>query len=289
MIREFSDLQLVKLKGELQQSALKNLLPHLKLNEELRYIRNCLYTLTDYVNNHPFGNSSEEIDFHKNIYPAFRCLHIYHVEVHDLSDGIPFGDKRAIRKYYLSRLESIRREISRHAMHHRYFRLKATELDRLYFTKDTDQNSVLLPVLPEADGAHTTSMGYLSARFKAYELLGHYILMQLEEFEPVLSNAKPNSIFKWTGETVNLIELAYGIYLNQQVNNGKLGIVEFFSGLGDFFGVDLGIPKNGFKDIKKRKRLSKTHFTDRMRDKILGKIDEEDTWKPGMDRTKKTA
>jgi hypothetical protein len=132
-------------------------------------------------------------------------------------------------------------------------------------------------------------MGYLSARFKAYELLGHYILMRLEDLEPALPGAKPSSAFKWTGETINLIELAYGVHLNDQVNGGKLGIVEFFEGLGDFFGVDLGIPKNGFKDIKKRKRLSKTHFTDRMRDKIIDKIDEEDSWKPGMERPRKMA
>ncbi len=113
--------------------------------------------------------------------------------------------------------------------------------------------------------------------------------MKLEELEPSLPGSKPRSTFKWTGEVINLIELAYGIHLNNQVNDGKLGIVEFFKGLGEFFGVDLGIPKNGFKDIKKRKRLSKTHFIDRMQDKILVKIDEEDKWEPGTTYYRKSA
>ncbi|HEK19759.1 MAG TPA: hypothetical protein ENO28_04825 [Bacteroidetes bacterium] len=279
MTREFSDEQFIKLQTELKKTAAKELLPHLKLNEELTHIRNALYALSDYVRNNPFEDVKKEIDFHKHIYPAFRCLHIYHVEVHDLINGIPYGDKRMMRRYYSSRLELVTTDIGRHTLHHQYFKLKATELDELYFTAQEDRFSVLLPVLSEADGAHTTAMGYLSARFKAYELLSHYILMKLEELEPTLPG-RPKSTFKWTGETINLIELAYGVHLNNQVNEGKLGIVEFFKGLGDFFGVDLGIPKNGFKDIKKRKRFSKTHFIDRMQHKILEKIDEEDAWRP---------
>ncbi len=289
MIREFSDGQFVKLQAELKRTASKQLLPHLKLNEELAHIKAALCALSDYAAAHPFVESTNEIDFHKHIYPAFRCLHIYHVEVHDVKDAVPVGDKKTIRRYYSSRLEMIKHDIGRHSLHHRYFKLQATELDELYFTIKADRSSVLLPILSEADGAFTTAMGYLSARFKAYELLTHYILMKLEELEPSLPGSKPRSTFKWTGEVINLIELAYGIHLNNQVNDGKLGIVEFFKGLGEFFGVDLGIPKNGFKDIKKRKRLSKTHFIDRMQDKILVKIDEEDKWEPGTTYYRKSA
>lgn len=288
MIREFSDGQFLKLQAELRSTASKQLLPHLKLNEELKHIKAALCALSDYTIAHPFADSSNEIDFNKHIYPAFRCLHIYHVEVHQVKDSVPIADKKSIRRYYSARLEMIKQDISRHALHHRYFKLQATELDELYFTNKPDRSSVLLPVLSEGDGAFTTAMGYLSARFKAYELLTHYILMKLEELEPSLQDSKPRSMFKWTGEVINLIELAYGIYFNNQVNEGKLGIVEFFKGLGDFFGVDLGIPKNGFKDIKKRKRLSKTHFIDRMQEKILTKIDEEDRWKPNSTNHRKT-
>ncbi|WP_288879766.1 RteC domain-containing protein [Pedobacter panaciterrae] len=83
---------------------------------------------------------------------------------------------------------------------------------------------------------------------------------------------------QWTGEVIHLIELAYGIHLKEQVNNGSIGIVDFFKNLGDFFGVNLGIPKKGFDNIKARKLLRKTEFTEQIREALLKKMDEKDEW-----------
>jgi len=107
----------------------------------------------------------------------------------------------------------------------------------------------------------------LFARFIAYEQLFRYVLHLIEGKQ---------TPFQWTGPVIHLIEIAHGIHLNEQVNNGEAGIVEFFDGLGQFFGVDLGVPKKGFEAIHARKKMSKTHFTDRMRDKLTERMDEED-------------
>lgn len=287
MIREFSDKQLGMLKDGMKAIAAKDQLPHLKLTEDLSLIRGSLYALTDYARDHPFETTDQEIKFHKYIYPQFMCLHIYHVEIHNLTGELPEGDRKSIRKYYRSQLDMIGHYIQHNQFHYRYFKLKGTELDELYFTANGNWQSVLLPVLAELDEQHCTVMGYLFARFRAYELLYHYILMKLEEMLPVLPESPLRRSFKWTGETVNLIEMAHGVYLNGQVNNGEIGIVDFFEGLGDFFGVNLGVPKKGFDDLKKRKRLSKTHFTDRMRDAILQRMDDLDVYEPNKPPVKR--
>ncbi|WP_410479160.1 RteC domain-containing protein [Pedobacter miscanthi] len=48
--------------------------------------------------------------------------------------------------------------------------------------------------------------------------------------------------------------------MSGQIENGKVGITEFFERMGRCFEIDLGIPKRGFDDLSTRKRLSRTHF-----------------------------
>ncbi|GGI23325.1 RteC domain-containing protein [Pedobacter mendelii] len=280
MIREFSAGQLGVLNEGMKAISEKNHLAHFKLTEELLLIRNILSSLTEYVREHPFMSVDEEVEFHKQIYPQFRCLYIYHAEVHNLTQEVPDGDRKSIRKYYRTQMNIIGHYIHHNQFHYRYFKLKGTELDRLYFTSTTNKQSVLIPVLAELSGEHSTIMGYLFARFRAYELLYHYILMKLDELQPNLPGSPIRKTLKWSGETVNLIELAHGVHLNKQINNGDIGIVEFFENLGEFFGVNLGVPKKGFDDLKKRKRLSKTNFIDHMRDAILQRMDDEDAYDP---------
>ena len=281
MVRAFSDAELGRLKDSLKATAEKELPAHVRLTEDLACIKRSADALSNYVDAHPFDDPRAEIDYHKNIYPQFRCLYIYQVELHKLTANLPGWDKKTLKKYYRSRQKRIREEVESELIHYRYFRLGADDLDDLYFREDPGRHSVLLPVLCEPAGCHCTAMGCLFARFQAAELLYTYIEMQLEELEPVVSAGKPRRTLKWTGEVINLIEIAYGIYLNKQVNDGSIGIVEFFQVLGEFFGVNLGVPKKGFDDLKKRKRLSKTHFTDRVREVLLAEMDEQDRWKPG--------
>lgn len=288
MIREFSTQQLGLLNDGMKAISEKNHLTHLKLTEELSLIHSILCALTEYVKKHPFTSIDEEIEFHKQIYPQFKCLYIYHAEAHNLTQEVPDGDRKSIRKYYRSQLNIIGHYIHHNQFHYRYFKLKGTELDHLYFTSAANRQSVLIPVLSELSLGDSTTMGYLYARFRAYELLYHFILMKLQEMQPNIPGNSVKKTLKWTGETVNLIEMAHGVHLNKQINNGDIGIVEFFENLGEFFGVNLGVPKKGFDDLKKRKRLSKTNFIDHMREAILQRMDDEDAYDP-KNPTKKSS
>lgn len=281
MIRAFSDAEFGRLKDTLKAAAAKEWPAHVRLAGELDCISQSADALYDYVRAHPFNDPAQEIDYHKNIYPTFRSLYIYQAELHKLETHRPGWDKKTLKKYYRAKQARIVADTESEYIHYHYFKMKADDLDDLYFRENPGRHSVLLPVLSEPGGCQSTAMGCLFARFRAAELLYSHIAAKLEELEPAAPNGKPRRTLKWTGEVINLIEIAYGIHLNSQVENGKIGIVEFFQILGEFFGVNLGVPKKGFDDMKKRKRLSKTHFTDKIKDKILQEMDEQDRWKPG--------
>lgn len=89
---------------------------------------------------------------------------------------------------------------------------------------------------------------------------------------------------RWTGEKVNLIELARALFVSGQIDNGKVGITEFVERMGRCFEIDLGIPKRGFDDLGSRKRLSRTHFLEALREGLVKKFDDADAFDPGEGR-----
>jgi hypothetical protein len=84
----------------------------------------------------------------------------------------------------------------------------------------------------------------------------------------------------WTGDPINLGEIAHGIHLTGQLNNGTAGIAEIFRWLEDKLHVTLGKPAKKFAQIKKRKRLARTKYLDEMKDQINFKSDKADEYIP---------
>jgi hypothetical protein len=273
---------LEKLRAELVAAlALVNVeqAPHLYLRDRLALINGALSSLSEIIASQSFSDSDLMV-YHKSVYPSFKVMQLFEIESYYLKSAIPVGDGKAVKRFYREELHCIERFLSRNAAAYEYYAKGAVELDEVYFVVDADGSSALSPVV-EFDGADgSTGMAYLFARFLCYERLAEYILGEIEKIDHPGglgsgSAGAPARTFQWTGETVNLIELAHGVYLDGQLHQ-SIGIVEFFEGLGEFFGVNLGVPKRGFEDIKRRKRLSKTNFLDRMRKQILDRIDLED-------------
>lgn len=271
------------LEDDLKIISLSNGHPSVVLREQMSLVYSVLGNLR---NLYPFDDPVSEINFHKHLYSSFRSLLIYYQEKHLVLSGLPPDNTDLVKKHYQAELQRINRFFESYAFHYKYFSLKAGELDTLFFTEDVDQQSRLLPVVPAYESTGSTITAELFARFMAYERLRADLLVLLYEQEPtpVLSRTtvdrfgKLRKPLKWTGEIINLIEVAHAIHLNKQINGGEIGIVEFFEGLGEFFGVNLGVPKKGFDNMKSRKRLSKTQFLDQMRDSVLKRMDDEDDW-----------
>lgn len=280
MMQEFSEQLFEKLKDGLLVISSERALPHIRLRDELVLIRGMIGKLGAYVSVHPFSSEAEEVVYHKSVFPRFKAQLIYHVELYNLQVGLPLGGAGVLMEYYRRYFSVCLEDVERFRFVYTYRKLGGDELDALYFTALGDRSSALLPALAELD-ACSTAVGFLYAKFMAYELLYDFIATEIGKLVPAASvHASAKAKFKWTGKTIDLIELAHGIHLENQVGNGELGIVDFFSGLGEFFGVDLGIPKKGMDNLMDRKTMSRTRFTDRMRQSLHGKMDELERFDP---------
>jgi hypothetical protein len=226
-----------------------------------------------------FADKLEEIYFFKFEKPEYAALKVYHVFLFTLLKGLPAGPPEVLRAFFLEELGFICRFFKQHNFWYAYFRSGFTELDELLFMRGADVSFALLPEVMDHDPDFGTAGDGLFASFMAYELLQEYILGELKVLDelsaagvPVLGGKK---WFDWSGEMINLVELGYGLYLSKQIGDGKAGLQEIFNWLESSFGVEVGIPANRFREIKRRKRLSRTHYTELMRNALIAYMEED--------------
>lgn len=229
-----------------------------------------------------FKDKMEEIYFFKFEKPEYYALKIYHVSLFTLLHQKPVGTDDHLREFYLEELRFIGRFFRQHAFHYQYYKAGYTEMDETLFVRGAEAKVLYLSEIPELDPDFSTSGDHLVAQFIAFELLQEYILEAIKNLDKeVIGNvaAPLNSgkkWFDWTGEIVNLVELGYSIYLSKQVNNEKVSLAEIFRWLEESFGVEIGIPANRFREIKRRKRLSRTHFLELMQQAMISYMDQDD-------------
>jgi hypothetical protein len=241
----------------------------------IRQLRATIQTLV-------FQDEREEIWFFKQEKPRFYRWQIYYMERFAIENGKPILPGEPLEDYYRDQLKYIDRFFRQHEFHYQYFKLGATELDKQYFIRGNQIQDLLSPEVPQVDSSFSTAEEYLISKFMAYELLQEYLTEELSAArknpsEPANPRQKK---LEWTGESVNLIELIYGIYETRQVNNGKADLSDLMELFQDCFKVNLNRYFRRFTEIKQRKAMSKTRYVDEMRAAINKRIDDGDAFKP---------
>ena len=107
------------------------------------------------------------------------------------------------------------------------------------------------------------------------------------EVPPLTSNIHPTNItaaksetpksLQWTGNTLDLVELIYGLSEMGCIDNGETPLKVLAPALYEFFGLDTKECYRYYSAIKLRKNSSRTYFIDKMQKKLNDKIrrDEE--------------
>lgn len=107
------------------------------------------------------------------------------------------------------------------------------------------------------------------------------------EVPPLTSNIHPTNItaaksetpksLQWTGNTLDLVELIYGLSEMGCIDNGETPLKVLAPALYEFFGLDTKECYRYYSAIKLRKNPSRTYFIDKMQKKLNEKIrrDEE--------------
>ena len=247
--------------------------------KSLLQVKAALDQIKDYLKAHPFRDKEEEAQFNKNIQPRFETLNFYFKEIIWIESNIPIGDTFELTAYYRREMEFIRHFLIRHAAQYHCFKWESMELDDSHLPDDCREIAPHL-LLSGQDNFTVTDSG-LSARFITYEKLQKYLLdrlTSLEEVEMASFRTRKGIKLKWTGEACNLVELAYGIYETKQINYGQVTISDIVQCLEQTFQVNLRGGYRAFVDIRRRKRISYTHYLEQMQDAVRQRIDDADAY-----------
>ncbi len=255
-----------------------------KFNEVIGLIVAFHKELNDHVRKVPFKDKFEEIYYHKFEKPDFMAIKIYYTLLFKFQCSLPVAVPELRRACYLEKLKELDNWFRDHRFLYDYYRMGYTDLDEVLFIRGTEVTFPLLQDIPELDKETTTPGDYLFSMFIAYEDLQEYLLTELKkldqrnpDFAPAIGGKK---WFEWSGEIINLVELGYAVWLSGQLNSGRAGLQEIFNWLESSFGVEIGIPANRFREIKRRKRLSRTRFMDFCKSELLTYMEEDDAYHP---------
>ena len=247
-----------------------------KLYETLKIIDETIENLNKIIEQTPSESEKDEIEVFKYVKPDIISRRIEEVLRYNLKGNTPIGTEENKIKYFEDELKARRSFFRMNKFHYEYFKNGMSHLDHLYFLRGNGQPIVPVVEFAESENELSTPMTYLFAKFIAYEHLQYYILEQIamikypDSHQTILNGLSGE--LKWTGDSVNIVELAYGIWLTGQMNNGNASLNQIVRWLESTLSISIGIIQRRFNEIERRKRLSPTKFIDQMKDAIMQKI-----------------
>lgn len=252
-------------------------LPVKRYAGKLGVIHKALADLKQFVQDYPFDDQQAEINFFKYEKPAFICellcaQQLFMIE----TQRRQFNEDVLIRNYYEQELKVIRHFFKQHQFLYQYFILEASELDNILFLRGAEASAVLLPETPYLDSDYATNGDFLFAQFLAFEKAQEFLI---NELYPASERGILSKQMVWTGESVNLVELAYGLHLTGQLNNGQATITEIIQWLEKHLNLDVGNAYRRWHSISNRKRVTPTKFIEMMRNAINKRLDDDNDWK----------
>ncbi|SDL85290.1 RteC domain-containing protein [Pedobacter antarcticus] len=261
-----------------------------KFNEVIGLIAAFHKELNDHVRKIPFKDKFDEIYYHKFERPDYMAIKIYYTLLFKFQCSLPVAVPELRKSCYLEKLKELDNWFRDHRFLYDYYRMGYTDLDEVLFIRGAEVTLPYLQDIPELDKTISTPGDYLFSLFIAYEKLQEYLLtelLKLDQHNPEFSAiTSPKKSLDWTGEIINLVELGYAIWLSGQLGSGKTGLQEIFNWLEASFGVEVGIPANRFREIKRRKRLSRTRFIDFCKTGLLNYMDDDDAFHPDDEKDK---
>lgn len=247
------------------------------LKVAMRLIDNALTKMRMLVKERTFFKIIDEIMYFKELRPRMLALKIETALKYSLMINMPIKTANGQIDYYEEALKGLQSFLELNAFYYQYYKNGFKELDTLYFVRNAGPLTVPIYETPDVDVESAAPVSDLFARFMAYESVQRFILKQVKllmnQDTPSENVFRTAEELQWTGDVVNLVEVAYGIWLTGQINHGNASLNQIIRWLEANLAVDVGIVQKKFTEISRRKRLSVTRFIDQMKNAILRKID----------------
>lgn len=283
--KQITDQLFEELTEELSIYATLGTLPVKKVTGAISSIQQAFTKLKDLLQKHSFSRQEEEIQFFKYNKPRFIAEHYFVMEIFTIETARPLNDLALLKAFYEQELKYIKRFFEQNKFLYTYYQFEMHELDHLLFVRGAKPADIPLPDDIGLDPLFSTCCDMIWGKFIAFERLQEWLREEIAEldnssrrvpgFSDYAFSGEAGKDLHWTGDTINLVELGYGIWLTGQVNDGNAGIAEIIQWLGVCFKVKLGRPHRRWESIAKRKRVAVTKYTDEMKEAILKRLDEE--------------
>ena len=227
-----------------------------------------------------FGDDTEEIKFFKQVKPKLLAMKIGAVYKYHIHVNKPIATLENQLGFFEKEIEALNSFFRLNNFHYQYYKNGLSQLDHTYFLRDAGPLTVPVAEIIETGAGFSTPMSNLFAKFIAFENVQHFItekIIELKQPEDTLNNrpAPTGPDLKWTGDAVNIIEVAYGFFLTGQLNNGNASLNQIVRWLEKNLKVNIGNVQSRFAEIGSRKRLSTTKFMDQMTELIQKKIEQD--------------
>jgi len=276
--QEFTKQLFNELTEELSVFADLGTLPVRRVTGAITAIQSAFTKLRTFIEENPFKSQDEEIEFFKYQKPKFTAEHYYAMEIFTIETARPVNDLTLLKSFYEQELKYVRRFLDNNKFLYTYYQFDMKELDHLLFVRGKRPADIPVSDGIGLDPHFNTCCDNLWGKFIAFERLREYLLDEIATLE------RPNSAYvpdtesgklTWTGGAVNLVELAYGLWLTGQLNDGNASITHIISWLEINLHVKIGRPHRRWETIAARKRLSLTRFLDQMAEAIRKRLDDE--------------
>jgi chaperonin cofactor prefoldin len=289
----FSDWLLDRLVTDLELNAIEVYSAIERLKNARTIIAKAFAELKEHIIAEPFQQEQDEIHCFRYTYTVIQARGIYEREVFLIGNAKPLYGLSLITLFYEDKLKSLQSWLDQHWFYVQYEHTGATELDHLFFVRGAKlPEAWIQEVLPD-DPEFSTPIAILLSQVKAYEMLASEIQHRLKELSlsendaPLLRDSPNGERLKWTGQMVDLVELAYALQTNGCINNGRASIVDIVSFLSKGMQVPVNNPSRKFDEIKARKLLSGTHFMDQLRDGLKKRIEDSFAFHQGLRRARR--
>lgn len=220
----------------------------------------------------------EEIFFFRNTKPRFVCQLLYFLKLCELDLNCQNQNKVFRAKLYEKELRKTETFFKQNVKIVSYYSSGATEMDEQLFLRRNRSNLAWLVCgRSDVDERFSTLADYAVAKILFHRKLQDYLVTNLNApLRDDCPNLKSKSSFKWTGESINLVEIAYGIWLTGQVNNGNASVSEIVRWLESSLDIQVGRAYRRWTEISRRDRMNSTKYIDRMREAINVRLEDED-------------
>jgi hypothetical protein len=249
--------------------------------EIIRYIEKKLKELHKWLKKYVFLSVQEEIHFFKELKPRMVSKLLFYKELLKLETSLPPSKKKK-RKHYEELISTIHQYVVTNKEFYEYYRSRTSFKDEDLFVRHCYKDIIKYDCyLINFDSKLCTSHDFNVAIIIANDMFTSYLENKLDELNGKckFNISQIDHKFNWTGTKVDMTELIYAFQATGCINNGNFDLKELATFLGTMLNVEIDSNLYGtYSDIKSRKE-PKTKFLNTMSEKLIEKMDNEDSKK----------